>query len=180
MTRMAPPDLDSLMAAFGALPDAEVGDGPAVEEDGPARLDAFLDEVPGLTRDAGYVEFLRRWSGAYAQDPDADHIVDVFGFSGVSTDLDDMVAPVRPDQPYVVFAQCIYRKVGRDGRPDVAEYSFGFANGPDAPPGVHLLVQSVAGVARPWHTHAPGFTAWLADLVDREGWYEPRGAPSGR
>lgn len=175
---MAEPDLDSLMAAFVALADAEVGDGPDPEADGLARLDAFLAGVPVLARDADYVTFLRRWSGAYIQDPAADHIVDLFGFSGISTDLEEMVAPVRSDQPYVVFAQCIYRKVDDEGRPDVAEHSFGFTTAGDGPPAVHALVQSAAGVVRPWHPHAAGFRAWLADLVDRAGWYEERTGPS--
>jgi hypothetical protein len=185
---MSHADIDNLMARFAALPGAELGAGPE-DEEASARMEGFLATVPGLVADDDYMHFLRTWSGAYVQDEQADHIIDLFGFSGVSSDMSEMLEPVQPGQERVVVAQCIYHHTDRQGQPRVAEYSFALATDPaDLTVYAHLV--TAERLSSPWRRWAAGFGAWLAGLVDRGGWldYEadlaswisdPPGAPSG-
>jgi hypothetical protein len=160
------------MVRFGRLPGAEVGDGPE-DADAARRLDDWLQTVPGVNADDDYAYFLHAYSGAYLQDESADQIVDLFGFSGVSSVIDDMIEPVEPGQTHVAVAQCIYHQTDDKGGPQGAEYTFGLSTDP-ADRTVYAHLVTMDRLDSPWRPWAPSFVAWLADVVERGGWLDFR------
>jgi hypothetical protein len=166
---MSHADIDNLMTRFAELSDAELGAGPE-DEEAAARMEDFLATVPALMADDDYLYFLRTWSGAYIQDEQADHIVDMFGFGGVSSDINEMLEPVEPGQEYVVFAQCLYHH-DSEGQPRVAEYSFALATDPDDLT-VYARLVTTERLSSPWRPWAASFGAWLAGLIERGGWLD--------
>ena len=65
-------DTDQLMARFATLPGARVGSGPRhpahPDPSLTERVARFLEEIPALARDQGYVDFMWRYAGASRSD----------------------------------------------------------------------------------------------------------------
>jgi hypothetical protein len=50
-------------------------------------IEAFLNEYPFLRQDQGYVDFLESYAGAWVAWPNNDLVIDLFGFTQVSTHI---------------------------------------------------------------------------------------------
>jgi hypothetical protein len=157
-------DLDELVERFRRLPGAKVGDGPGQ----PERVERFLDEYPFLRTDLGYVAFLRRYSGASIESDDLAQLVDIFGFGDASTDIEEMDGPVLTGDGFLIFAQCVYRVLDGGVHTGTREHDFAFDSAEGGRPGVYRFAPGGAGFA--WY--GDGFLAWLADLVERDGWLD--------
>jgi hypothetical protein len=168
-------DIDALVERMARMQGASVGRGPrhprSPDPSVEPRLHEFLDAYPEVRRDAGYVEFQEKYAGAIVQDPAETRILDVFGFGGAATNMLEMDGPVVDEDGFLIFAQCLYYPDG--GVIGMHEHDFAFSVSGDRPVGVYrhqsTLDHSVPGFSR----YVDDFTAWLRDLLDHDGWYDP-------
>jgi hypothetical protein len=162
-------NLDELMTAFAALPAAAVGQGPAGPSSA-AELEEFLTTHSALTRDEGYVEFLRRFGGALIDDQPRALIVDVLGFSDASTSMMDMDGPIVDDDGFVVFAQVIQHVIEDGMLADTREHDFAFDATGRRDPVVYTLYGDRTNPARHgFRPSDPDFLTWLSRVVDARG-----------
>ena len=103
-------DIDDLVAAFGALPDARVGTGPRhpLTPD-PAlapRLTALFAALPALARDPGYQDFMWRYAGMSRVDPAQTRLFYVFGYGAHTADFDADLDGAVPDADAVEYLHC--------------------------------------------------------------------------
>jgi len=168
-------EIDVLVERWSRMPGAKVGRGPlhprAPDASVEPRLRKFLDAYPRAGLDAGYVEFQEKYAGAIVQDPGEARILDIFGFDDASTGMLELEGPIVDEDGFLIFAQCIYYPDG--GVLQMHEHDFAFSVSDDRPAGVYrhqsTLDRKVPGFSR----YADDFAAWLRDLLDHDGWYEP-------
>jgi hypothetical protein len=167
-------ELDDLILQFSRLPHAVVGHGPrhpvspdpSIEQD----VSRFLEEHPSLRRDAGYVEFLEKYSGAAFDYPDQTVAVEIIGFSSESMNVYELDSPVVQDG-LMVFALCAYHSF-RDGGIDTYEHDFAIAADDRRKPGIYRYYGSTRHPEPSVSWHAEDFVTWLEEFVGRGGRYE--------
>jgi hypothetical protein len=171
-------DIDELAERFTAIAGARLGRGPRHPRQPDSALaehiNRFLDEYPFLRTDPGYVEFLEKYAGAYAENEDVSTIVDILGFSEVSTEMIEMEGPIINKEGYLIFAQCIYHIRDNGRLRDTQEHDFAFDATGDRKPGVYRLFSAFSQLGNEFEWQYPGFTEWFADLVSHDGALEPR------
>ncbi|MGH3797722.1 MAG: hypothetical protein ACRDRT_01920 [Pseudonocardiaceae bacterium] len=136
------------------------------------QLVQFLDTYPALRRDVGYVEFLEKYAGAMIKNAGETQIVDLLGFSDVSTGMLEMDGPVVDENGFLLFAQCIFHVIVEGGLVDMYEYDFAFDAYGERPPGVYRCSATLRSHGEPYVWYADGFCSWLVELVDQGGRYE--------
>ncbi|HWH00256.1 MAG TPA: hypothetical protein VNV66_13245 [Pilimelia sp.] len=177
-------EIDELMARFAALPGARVGRGPdhprmpepAVGE----AVDGFLRRFPEVARDHGYVAFLRRYAGAAIDNEERHEIVDILGFSNVSSDLIEMDGPVVDEHGFLIFAQVVRHLIEGGALRDTQEYDYAFDTTGARAPGVYWLYSS-SRQPETFDEHAragfapagEAFTGWLSRIVGSGGFSPP-------
>jgi hypothetical protein len=157
--------LSDLMDSFESLPGADVGQG----HDPRAEVDKFLARYPALTRDRGYVEFLRSYAGASLLDSGHYLFVDIFGFTHASTQFSDIDAPVVDEDGFLIFATVTYQRGEQKGRPDTIEFDFAFDVSGERSPVVYRYDTVTGRDPTPFHPAATDFVSWLVEVVDRRG-----------
>jgi hypothetical protein len=167
-------EIDSLVERLGRMPGGRVGRGPrhprSPDPSVEPRVREFLQAYPPLGQDAGYVEFLEKYAGVIVQDPGETRILDILGFSGVSTDMIEMDGPVVDENGFLVFAQCLYYP--DKGLHDMHEHDFAFSVAGERRPGVHRHQSTLDRTVPGFTWYVDDFTAWLRDLLAHDGWYE--------
>jgi len=163
-------NVESLVEKFGRLPYANVG--PGVDDalwaaDFLPQVNDFLSTYPLVARDADYVDFLVNFGGASLEDPDRNLIVDILGFSAVSTRLLDMDGPVVDEDGFLLFAQCISHVIIDGALRDTIEYSFAFDVTGYRRPGVYSLFSSFSVRGGVYDWSVGGFSFWLERLTGR-------------
>ncbi|MGW3222451.1 hypothetical protein ACWDAG_24520 [Streptomyces sp. NPDC001157] len=137
-----------------------------------SELDRFIGEHPSIAEDEGYVGFLMKYAGAYAENSDATRIVDIFGFGGTSTDIVDPDFPLVDENGFLVFAQCIYSEVADGELVDSYEHDFAFSVAGDRPPGVYRADSTLRESEQPFIRYADDFCEWLQRLIEVRGRFE--------
>jgi hypothetical protein len=175
-------DIDQLMARFAVLPGARVGSGPrhpthpdpALEE----RVAQFFDELPALSRDPGYVDFMWRYAGASRSDAARRDFFEIYGFSDAAPTFDEFEEPMVDDDGSFMFAEAVVHE-RRSGRLDT--YSVGFAFNVDQTRewAVYSAVQEKS-VERPFTKRLRSFTEFLAEAVEMGTHYPRLPTASGR
>lgn len=120
-------NIHSLMEKFSKLPEAALGRGPkhpsmpnlALRDE----IEAFLKEHPFLTKDRGYIDFLECYAGARAFRADGSLVVDIFGFTEISSHLIEADGPIIDQDGFYGFSDGIFQDragidVGIGGRFD--------------------------------------------------------------
>lgn len=164
-------DIDSFMIRFAALPDARVGAGPrhptnpdpALEE----RVARLFAEVPALTRDQGFVDFMWRYAGASRGNPNGSDVFEIFGFSAAASTYDEFEEPLIGDDGSFMFAEAIHEKPGEPL--DVYTVGFAFNVDPGRQWAVYRAVQEKGAVNRPFTRHLGSFAEFLAEAVAAGG-----------
>ncbi|MEV4143728.1 hypothetical protein AB0J40_08670 [Amycolatopsis sp. NPDC049691] len=169
--------IDALMARFEQIPGARVGRGiehpasPDASEAG--RLTEFLSSYRFLRADSSYEEFLMKYGGAYIENEEATQIIDILGFSDVSTDIIEMDGSIVSGDGYLVFAQCIYHIVSERGLEDTQEHDFAFDATGERKPGVYGLYGDSHQEHNEFEWRYDNFADWLADLVAQDAKLSP-------
>ncbi|MEU7764327.1 hypothetical protein AB0B25_04295 [Nocardia sp. NPDC049190] len=185
--------IDSLVAAFSALPGTRVGAGPRHPVTPnltlAPRVMAFFDSYPGLSRDSGYVEFLWKYAGLQRTDEKDNELFYIYGFGPDIVDFDPDVVDVRDlygpdvdDKGFFHFADAV---VHADTAHSLGTYQhgFGFSLSSDREPGVYVFQststapaeKSLVTYAEQWIRQADDFTTFLTDAVERGGvWPRPQ------
>src|SRR5260221_13257818 len=105
-------DIQTLINQFVNLGHAQVGRGPKYPAEPATHLlpeiDSFLDSYSFLKQDKGYVDFLEFYAGASVFWPNGELIIDIFGFTKVSSHLLNLEGPVVDEDGYLMFANTIY------------------------------------------------------------------------
>jgi hypothetical protein len=166
--------LDALVAAFAAIPTAQVGCGPrhphAPELDIQPELNEFLSAHLFLRQDVGYVQFLERYCGASVRDNERRVVLDISGLSGVSLDLTATPAEFVDDYGFGTFASAEYRwpvpgeKVFRR-----RHAYFAFDATQKRLPGVYQCVQNGTEPPTAWAWASPSFLDWLNAVIAGRG-----------
>jgi hypothetical protein len=172
--------LDELMQRFGQIPGAKVGHGPEhPESPDPStaeRLEEFLASYHSLQADQSYCDFLRRYGGAYIENHDATLIIDIFGFSEVSTDIVEMEGPVVNKDGYLIYAQCIYYIMSGNELRGTQEHDFAFDMTGARRPGIYRLYGSSEHLHNQFEWQHESFASWLAYLMDHDARLSPPSA----
>ncbi|WP_225847553.1 hypothetical protein [Streptomyces sp. HPF1205] len=168
-------DIDELVIALGALPGAEVGRGPwsqeEPDEEQRKEIEDFLSLYPRLRQDAGYVDFLKRYSGAVIADEKRGQYVDIFGFGEVSSHILEIEGDVVDEEGYLVFAQCMYHDIRDGALLDSFEYDFAYNVKERQEPGVYCCRSTLGDRSQPFVRYADDFSSWLGELVAARGWF---------
>jgi hypothetical protein len=176
-------ELDHLMVRFARLPGAQVGYGPhhpeAPDHSLEPEVDAFLRQYPTLCADLGYVDFLRRYGGAGIEDEDQHLVVDILGFTDVSSSIYDMDGPIVDDQGFIVFAQII-RHIVEDGKLcDTQEYDYAFDATGERQFGVYWAYsaskqpETLTVGSEGFRPSGEDFLGWLARVIEVKGVLAP-------
>lgn len=173
--------IDEAVSHFAALPGASVGHGPhhptEPDVDVGLRVDEFLKAHPTLRRDPGYVEFLDKYAGAGIENDDVSQIVDVLGFTDVSTDMEEMDGPVVDDEGFLMVAEAVYH-LRDDGRTtSTLQHAFAYDVTGERPPGIYRSLVTSDQLEPNFAWAFDNFEAWLEEIVACEGWLEPPGRP---
>lgn len=172
--------IDDLIARFEQIPGARVGRGlehptrPDASEAG--RLEEFLSNYPFLRADSSYEEFLRKYGGAYVENEDVTQIIDILGFSNVSTDIIEMDGSIVNSDGYLLFAQCIYHIMSERGLKDTQEHDFAFDATGEREPGVYRLYGDSEQDLNEFEWQYDNFANWLAYLVAQDAKLSPPAA----
>lgn len=169
-------NIDEVVSRLEHIPGARAGRGPRHPES-PAlfledQLVQFLDTYPVLHHDAGYIEFLEKYAGAMIKNSDETQIVDLLGFSDVSTGMLEMDGPVVDENGFLLFAQCVFHIIVEGRLVDMYEYDFAFDASGGRRPGVYRCSTTLRSQGEPYLWYADGFCSWLVELVDQDGRYE--------
>lgn len=169
-------NINEVVSRLERIPGALAGRGPRHPESPDLSIEdqlvQFLDTYPILRRDAGYVEFLEKYAGAMIKNPDETQIVDVLGFSDVSTGMLEMDGPVVDEHGFLLFAQCIFHIIVEGRLVDMYEYDFAFDTSEEGRPAVYRCSATLRSQGEPYVWYADGFCSWLVELVDQDGRYE--------
>lgn len=154
-------------AVVGFGPKHPVRPNPSID----GRIRSFLSEYPELRRDSCYIEFLEKYAGARLENEDYSQIVNIFGFADVSIDMmetDD--APLVTDG-YLPFAQCVYH-MDTEVQVDTYEYYFALDVTGAREPGVYRMYSDMHSGESPFSWYCSDFCTWLAEFVEKDGFYE--------
>jgi hypothetical protein len=167
-------DVHSLVKDFLELPDAEVGRGPQHPTNPVPELEApineFLEKYPFLCKDARYVEFLKCYSGAYLLWPDDQLMIDVFGFSDVSSPIEAEEYPVVDNEGYLTFCSVLYRVKPGGGVENIQTLGFAFDATSQRKPGVYRqLVGRQPGSPTVTEWYCETFLELFHELIDKRG-----------
>lgn len=135
-------------------------------------LDEFIQAYPSILEDEGYICFLKKYAGAYAENADATRIVDVFGFGGTATDIADPEALQVDENGYLVFAQCIYSEIADGKLVDSYEHDFAFSVTGDRPKGVYRASSTLRDPRQTFSFYVGDFCQWLQKLIEVRGRFE--------
>ncbi|WP_146160468.1 hypothetical protein [Desmospora activa] len=166
--------IDDLFNQLGSIPGAKTGKGPRHPTQ-PANeiqksIDDFLLSYPALRNDPGYVDFLEKYAGAYIENEDQTQIVDILGFSNVSTHIIDMEGPVVNEHGFLIFAQCIYSSIHDGKLTDSYEHDFAFSvTGAE---GIYWISTTLHTQNQPFIFYAENFLQWLRNLISAGGIFE--------
>jgi hypothetical protein len=171
-------DIDRLVARFAALPGAEVGHGPrhpthpdpALED----RVAKLFAEVPALTRDQGFVDFMWRYAGASYSDPTRTWVFEIFGFSDVASSYDEFEEALVEDDGSFMFAQAM--EENPDDFLDLYTVAFAFNVDPEREWAVYRADRQRDREDKPFVRYLGSFAELLAEVIAKGGRY-PR--PSG-
>lgn len=165
-------DIDALMAHFAALPGARVGAGPRHPKDPDpalqARVAQLFDEVPSLTRDQGYVDFMWRYAGASRSDAAQVHVFEIFGFSPVATTLDEFEEALVDDKGYFYLAEATHHERQTE-RLDSYTVGFLFNVDPQREWAVYRNTQGMFAEEQPVTPYRASFVEFLAEVVANGG-----------
>jgi len=167
-------DVHSLVNKFLELSEAEVDRGPQHPTEPDPELEApvndFLDQYPFLRQDAGYVEFLKAYSGAYVIWPDDQLLIDIFGFSEVSSPIEVEEYPVVDNEGYLTFCSVAYRVKPGGGVENIQTLGFAFDATSERKPGVYRqLVGREPGSPTVTDWYCETFLELFRDLIDKRG-----------
>ena len=155
--------LHTVIARFAELEGATVGVGPKrsfypdVKTQG--QIDLFLNSYPFLCQDRDYVDFLSFYAGANVLRGDYDLMVDILGFSDVSTHMLDWEEPVVDEDGFLMFSLVILRNKQHIG--------FGFDATQHRKWGVYRSVVDDKGSPYLWYCNT--FLEWLDQIVQKDG-----------
>jgi hypothetical protein len=168
--------IDELVRLLESIPGARVGRGPRHPKDPDQaigdQIEWFFDAYPALRNDSGYVDFMEKYSGVLIENPDETQIVDVLGFSDVSTGMLEMDGDVVDEDGFLLYAQCVFHGITEGRLVDMYEYDFAFDISGERPPGVYRCSSTMRSQGEPYVWYADGFCSWLAELARNGGYYE--------
>ena len=167
-------DVHALVERFLRLPDATVGQGPRHPTEPVPELEApindFLEEYPFLCKDTGYVEFLKAYSGAYVLWPGDELVIDIFGFSEVSSPVISEEYPVIDNEGYLTFCSVLYRVKPGGGVENIQTLGFAFDATSQRRPGVYRqLVGRESGSPTKTEWYCETFLELFHELIDKQG-----------
>jgi hypothetical protein len=167
-------NIDALVARFAALPGARVGFGPRHPTNpDPALADKvarLFDEIPALTRDRDYVNFMWRYAGISRRNGDDTDFFDIFGFSSAAVNFDEFEEPLIEDDGSFMFAEAVVHE-GFPQRLDTYTVGFAFNVDPDREWAVYRATQQTYGPEERFSRYLNSFLDFLADAVERGGRY---------
>jgi hypothetical protein len=167
-------DMHSLVKEFSEWRNAEVGQGPEhpthPNPELKAAVDGFLEEYPFLYNDAGYVEFLKSYAGAHVNWPDDELVVDIFGFTEVSTEFTEGEDPIIDKEGYLTFCLEFFRVQPGSEIESIQILTFAFDATLQRRPGIYRQVVGKRPgdpVTTAWYCDT--FLEFLRDLIDKQG-----------
>lgn len=169
-------EINEVIKHLEGIPGAMVGHGPRHPKD-PDRsiedqVEWFFDTYPTLRRDGGYVDFMEKYSGVLIKNLDETQIVDVLGFSDVSTGMLEMDGSVVDEDGFLLYAQCVYHTIVEGRLVNMYEYDFAFDISGERTPGVYRCSSTLRSQGEPYVWYSDGFCSWLAELARNGGRYE--------
>jgi hypothetical protein len=167
-------DVHSLVDKFLELADAEVGQGPKHPTNPIPELEAptdeFFEKYPFVCKDTGYVEFLNSYSGAYVIWPDDQLMIDIFGFSEVSSPIITDEYPVIDDKGYLTFCSVLFRVKPGGGVENIQTLGFAFDATSQRKSGVYRqLVGREPGSPTKTDWYCATFLELFSELIDKRG-----------
>ncbi len=168
--------IDALTAKFLMLGYARIGQGPRhpVVPNVPmqARIDEFFRKHPRLRLDAGYVEFLEKFSAAELTWPKGELEVMIHGFSPEELEVNDLLKPDEPlyDQfGYFRFCEVIISPKS-DPRGEIG-VNFAWYLNEDRPLGVYRRVTPIQQALNPppYTWYRATFVEWFEELIRKQG-----------
>ncbi len=167
-------DIDVLMKRFADLGNGEIGRGPRHPIAPNAALaplvEAFLKDYPELRQDKGYVDFLEKYGGASILWPHGDLLVDIFGFSGTSTNLLEFYGQIVDKQGYLWFCSEVIRvRPGYDTRLTTRGLQFAFDHTHQRRWGIYRGIDNEDSTQRNFEWYCDTFLDWLNLLIEYKG-----------
>jgi hypothetical protein len=167
-------DIETLMRSFLDLGYAEIGNGPkhpaAPNPDLAAPVQAFLARFPILRRDQGYVDFLEYYAGASILWPHNDLVVDIFGFTEVSSHLLETDGPIVDEHGYFWFCSEVIRlHPGFETRTTTAGLQFAFDTTQQRRWGIYRGIDNEDSSRTEFAWYCESFLEWLNLLIENKG-----------
>lgn len=165
---MAKENMHELLRQLVQLGDGRIGNGPKHPQlPNPALQDVitqFIEKYSFLQQDKAYIEFLEVYAGAGIQHPDEEFVVDLFGFTEVSTNFNDQDEhPIVDENGFLTFCGG-YALLNRHNEADVLiPQGFLFDATNERKWGIYRGADS----GHYWYCES--FTEWLSILVHHRG-----------
>ena len=167
-------DLHCLVQRFSELDRARVGRGPRHLTQGnrslEGALESFLKRYPFLKKDTGYVQFLECYAGAYLVWPEDELVIDIYGFSGVSTLIVGEDGPIIDEDGYLTFSSVLFRIREGPGLENIQTLGFAFDATQQRKPGIYRQVvgrEEGSPIVTDWYGET--FLEWFKDVMDKKG-----------
>ncbi len=168
--------IDVLTARFLMLGYARIGQGPKhpLVPNLPmqARIDEFFRKYPRLRLDAGYVEFLEKYSAAELTWPDRELEIMIHGFSPEELEVNDLLTPDEPLYDEFGFFRFCEVIISPKSAPDHwMGVSFAWYLHDDRLLGVYRSVTAILQAMNPvpYEWYRASFVEWFEELIQRQG-----------
>jgi hypothetical protein len=158
------------MEKFLSLEGAKVGRGPRHPVSPHPSLDneitAFLDQYPFLKRDQGYLDFLECYAGAWIMSDNL--VIDIFGFTDVSSHILELEGPVVDTDGYLTICDGEFRAKSLTEKDVTEQLGCGFDATGTRKWGLYRNRGYRSGeLGIYWYCET--FLEWLEALVDAKG-----------
>lgn len=168
--------IDTLTVKFLMLGYARIGQGPKhpVVPNLPmqARIDEFFRKFPRLRLDAGYVEFLEKYSAAELTWPDRELEIMIHGFSPEELEVNDLLTPNEPLYDKFGFFRFCEVIISPKSEPHSRmSVDFAWYLHDDRPFGVYRTVTPFQQAMNPlpYEWYRASFVEWFKELIREQG-----------
>jgi hypothetical protein len=126
-------------------------------------LEMFFAQYPFLRQDQGYVDFLECYAGLYLERPDDELILDIFGFTDVSSNIMGLEGPIVDNDGFLTFCDGTVRSTETNNVAELCPLSFSFDATQNRTKGVYYTTRQ----SNYWYCES--FLDWLEIIVTTRG-----------